>query len=690
MKDKKGFTLVELLAVVVIMGIILGISLPAVTAIQKRLVKQRVNTFYRIVEEAADAYVEQYHADFETTSDCYVFTYSDLIDEGLLKESDITCLSEAYGENKGVVAATKVSGNTYTYDYYLTCYDKATSKKLESSKQIPAHCIGVSGGFPITANVIHVKKDGSEEPYVCTDPSTGCWVSGSIRVELNSTSPYYVDIGKYQYFIENESGFTWSDVTPVGSNIMSFTTSNDSNPSTSSYNKAIKFRSVDAASNISSEFPWVYAQVDNTVPTTNISVSSNWENEVTLTFTSNDVPSGLPTYYIDTNGDNNPDITVPKGAQTYTINTNFNGNVKAYAVSPTGITGGWSMPVQVKVDATAPRCPSEYVTGNGNWTSNAVTIKGTCQDTGGSGCRSDSLTVQRTIDTNTNGYISPGRVCDNAGNCVDCDTKAVHIDKEPPTCTSTGGGTWTNGTVTLTGICNDTGGSGCVQNATRQYSGDQNTPNQSPGQVRDNAGHIVDCPANQTVLIDTTVPTVSAISVTSRTGDLPTISATCSDNISPVNSNSATTSCTKSGSTATCTATCTNAVNLSNTNSVTLTWSASGSVCGWNSCTEYYDCNNCSCGNNCACGTRNCRGSCRTTTYYRSCTNAGHQYTTVSSTSGYPSCPSGYGIIDRSWTECTAYNWYDCNNCSCGYSCSCGSSSCSRTNNTCSQKTCWH
>ena len=167
----------------------------------------------------------------------------------------------------------------------------------------------------------------------------------------------------------------------------------------------------------------------------------------------------------------------------------------------------------VRIDKSAPTCSSSG--GSTTWTNGNRTLTGTCSDTGGSGCVGN---VTRTISTNTNSTTQgPGQVCDNAGNCVTCPTnQTVRIDKTNPTCTSSGGSTtWTNGNRTITGTCSDTGGSGCAGNVTRTYSTNTNTTTASPGTVYDNAGNSVACPANRTVRIDKTAPTISVTTPTS-------------------------------------------------------------------------------------------------------------------------------------------------------------------------------
>lgn len=68
MVRKNGFTLVELLVVIMIIGIVLGISIPAVVNLQKSQNARKFDYFLTIVKEATDLYVEQYGKNIGTNS----------------------------------------------------------------------------------------------------------------------------------------------------------------------------------------------------------------------------------------------------------------------------------------------------------------------------------------------------------------------------------------------------------------------------------------------------------------------------------------------------------------------------------------------------------------------------------------------------------------------------------------------
>ncbi|MBS7021331.1 MAG: GBS Bsp-like repeat-containing protein, partial [Firmicutes bacterium] len=96
----------------------------------------------------------------------------------------------------------------------------------------------------------------------------------------------------------------------------------------------------------------------------------------------------------------------------------------------------------------------------------------------------------------------------NSNNTVTSSTFTVtRIDNIAPTCTTSGGITsWTESNVTIYGICNDSGGSGCA-NISRTITTDYNGY-ASPGVVVDGAGNRTTCP-NTTVYIDKGAPTIS-------------------------------------------------------------------------------------------------------------------------------------------------------------------------------------
>ena len=177
----------------------------------------------------------------------------------------------------------------------------------------------------------------------------------------------------------------------------------------------------------------------------------------------------------------------------------------------------------VQIDKTAPTCSSS--SSPSGWTNGKVTVSGTCSDTGGSGCKSNT-SVTRSGQQNTT--VSPGTVYDNAGNSVTCPNSAVKIDTTAPTCTTTTTSSgWTNQQVTLTGVCSDTGGSGCKGNSSASFA-DEQARAHAPANVVDNAGNEAQC-NYVNVYIDRTLPTCSVRKSNTGTTSGVTTSVAASD-----------------------------------------------------------------------------------------------------------------------------------------------------------------
>ena len=315
--------------------------------------------------------------------------------------------------------------------------------------------------------------------YSCDDAYSNC----------NSTSGEIVESGK-KY--------------KLNGNVISFTTTDNIDKGVFKKLTAI----IKDPANNSGENLGKVNKIDNIAPICNASSSnSNWTNQaVTISSTC-----------YDGNGSG-----CEKTIFTKKINNDFVGNASIKVTDNAGNISTCKAPVMI--DKTKPTCTNS---GGGDWTNTDVTIKGICNDNGGSGCvkkNNDSYdndgTVSKTIrNEGEHTNLSPGTVYDKAGNSTLCKSdRIVKIDKTKPTCTNSGGSDWTNKDVTIKGICNDNGGSGCVKKNNDSYDNDGTVSktiinegeytNLSPGTVYDKAGNSTLCKSDRTVKIDKTPPEI--------------------------------------------------------------------------------------------------------------------------------------------------------------------------------------
>ncbi len=98
---KKGFTLVELLAVIVLLGVIMGIAFTAVGSIQKGVKKKMLDEKITMIEEAAELYGDEIRNDILAASrhyyengasyQCTSVDVKFLVDNKLLTKDDENC-----------------------------------------------------------------------------------------------------------------------------------------------------------------------------------------------------------------------------------------------------------------------------------------------------------------------------------------------------------------------------------------------------------------------------------------------------------------------------------------------------------------------------------------------------------------------------------------------------------------------
>ncbi len=135
MKSDKGFTLVELLATIAIMGMIMMMVIPSITNLQNSNKKKKFEYYGKTLVEAAKLYVQKEGDDITSLGitdwvGCVDITYQDLLAADLIKpfeDTDYTC--------NGKVRFTRSSGgNSYTYN--LVCNSKNSKKENFSSSNI--------------------------------------------------------------------------------------------------------------------------------------------------------------------------------------------------------------------------------------------------------------------------------------------------------------------------------------------------------------------------------------------------------------------------------------------------------------------------------------------------------------------------------------------------------------------------
>ena len=191
MRNKKGFTLIEMLIVITLMAILMTIAIPSVL----RIMESRSNDEYRyqvkLVEQAVNLYQTRYKGEFNNNSQasCFILDYQTLLDEELLEEQDISC--------SGKIVLTRNSKNNLNKSYYLKCVD-SNNVEFSSYKQsdIPSGCIVLGTEYDDDASAITAPtiKGGN-----------GNWVPTNIDITVEDSGISSSDVNYYEYYISSIS-----------------------------------------------------------------------------------------------------------------------------------------------------------------------------------------------------------------------------------------------------------------------------------------------------------------------------------------------------------------------------------------------------------------------------------------------------------------------------------------------------
>lgn len=97
--NNKGFTLVELLAVLILLSVIMAIAIPSISASMSRAKKKEVASNIRLLESASEMLVSDYKHNIDAKC-CYI-TVSELLENHYVSEKSI--LDHDGNEFSGVI-----------------------------------------------------------------------------------------------------------------------------------------------------------------------------------------------------------------------------------------------------------------------------------------------------------------------------------------------------------------------------------------------------------------------------------------------------------------------------------------------------------------------------------------------------------------------------------------------------------
>ena len=431
-RNSAGFTLIELIVVIAIMGIILILALPQVSKILEANKDRKFQVYQSSIARGAKLYIDSNAKDLfgNNNSGCITLKYSDLKNRSLVKDfavADIKCNKD----EETYVEVRKVNKN-YKYAVSIVCRENEDIVYEDR----------------IDDTFACENKPDTEAPLVTITPEKYNWTqSKNIKVKIKVEDPsglnrnigikyYWTDssgkkVGKtYQYNYKNKKGTSKVSYQIPEKNVP--TASGQYKLVVEPWSSGTTNGIQDALGNVSllSKEAGLY-QIDNVKPTcgTAEGEKTNWTNQnFIIKQECKDDASGCV---------KNP---YPKEFTTTTKTYTFTIKDKAGNSN--------TCKVDVYLDKTAPTCTSSG--GSNNWSTKPVTITGTCSDSN-SGCKGN---VTKTYSNNgqwTN--QSPGTVYDKAGNSKACPAnQTIKIAEKPnkPTINNPTGGNWVNYNFALT------------------------------------------------------------------------------------------------------------------------------------------------------------------------------------------------------------------------------------------------
>ena len=196
-KNNKGFTLVELLAVIVILGLLMAIAIPSVT---KYITQSRKKTLISSI----DSYVTAVTTAVNDNEFGAMSKEDTIYYVPVSNEENNSCVSlekggtDPFGNWKEAYVVVNYDSEKYSYDYYFTFYDDAGyGMALTKTEDISASSNQIINPSPVNASNITGQLNDRATNIKVLD-SSSCNVSSAVDGGDSATIPsggvYYVGV----------------------------------------------------------------------------------------------------------------------------------------------------------------------------------------------------------------------------------------------------------------------------------------------------------------------------------------------------------------------------------------------------------------------------------------------------------------------------------------------------------------
>ncbi len=141
--NKRGFTLVELLSVIVLLGVIVAIAVPSINGVMNMINKNMIDKKIILIEEAATMMGEDIKGSIISspqkykTFPCKSFIISDLVPDYLAKDNDNECLKEESTSQEGCIVDPSDKDNYLDKLEVIIYYkNKRISAKVDTLEEL--------------------------------------------------------------------------------------------------------------------------------------------------------------------------------------------------------------------------------------------------------------------------------------------------------------------------------------------------------------------------------------------------------------------------------------------------------------------------------------------------------------------------------------------------------------------------